>query len=973
MGRPMLSSLRSRLFLLVAFALIPALAALVYSGMTHRRIAGQLAEKRVLHLTRMAAAEHDRMVSEMRALLETLTELPQIQQQDSAVCGMLFSGLMAKHPGLSSLILSSPGGETICSVPPKKGLHLADRPYFQQALTSGRLASSQFLIGRITGEPAIAFALPVLDRHGEARSVLVAGVNLHRWSLIFTAEALPPGWSFTVFDEEGTVLLRFPDAAGWIGKSVGGKPLFRDILARGGEGVLEAEGLDDTTRIYALTTLKLPSGKCYLAAGIPAGEVFAESGRLLYINLLVIAVVALLCFAGIEIGSRLFLLHPVKALVTASRRMAVGELSARTGLPFDRSEIGQLAEAFDTMAKALEQHAAELQARQAKVDRLNRVYAVLSGINGSLLRLRERDELLSEACRIAVERGGFRLTWVGMIDTEMQRVKVAAGFGPAIGYVNEISISTQEEYAEGRCPVGLAVREGASQICNDVESDPRLAPWREATLSHGIYSMAAFPLRMESKVVGSLNFYAGESNFFDEEEVRLLEELTADTSLGLEIIGKEEKLEYLAYYDVMTALPNRALFEERLARALARARGTGRLVGLATLKIDRFKGINERQGLPVGDLVLRETAASLSRSVRESDTVARLGGNIFGLILADVADLEDLPAVINKIVDGFPGSPALAAKGLFLTASLGISIFPDDGDESQILLKNALAAMNWPKPSYGTSFQFFAADIHARALERNRIEVALHAALEKEEFSVFFQPIAEADSRRIVGAEALLRWNSSDLGNVSPAKFIPVAEETGLIIPIGEWVFQSVCREAQKWREEGRPPIRFSINVSGRQLSQPNFVERVREILLRTHAGAEQICLAIELTETEMMEQVEDSLGKLSILRELGFEIYIDDFGTGYSSLSYLKKLPVNRLKIDISFVRDITFDPEAATIAGAIIALAHSLGLQVIAEGIEQEEQLALLNSLGCDAFQGYLLSRPVPIGDFRNLVPTS
>lgn len=421
-----------------------------------------------------------------------------------------------------------------------------------------------------------------------------------------------------------------------------------------------------------------------------------------------------------------------------------------------------------------------------------------------------------------------------------------------------------------------------------------------------------------------------------------------------------ERLNYLASHDALTNLPNRTLFYDRLGQAISRVAWRNRLVAVLFLDLDRFKVINDTLGHAVGDLLLQEVSKRLGLLLRSGDTVARLGGDEFVIILDDVAKAEDVAKVCQKILESLSKPLLLKEHELFITVSIGISLFPNDGRDAETLLKNADTAMYKAKEQGRNNYQHFSPNMNVKALERLALETNLRHALERNEFLLHFQPFVSLATGEIVGMEALIRWRHPDLGMVSPAQFIPLAEETGLIVPISEWVLKTACRQNKTWQELGLRPIRMAVNLSARQFYEKDFRKGVVATLRET--GLEPHYLELELTEGTIMKSTDVTVTALDEFHQLGIAISIDDFGTGYSSLNYLKRFPVNKLKIDQSFVRDVVKDPDDAAITNAIVVLGHTLQLKTIAEGVETQEQLDFLRSIGCDEVQGYLFSKPLP-----------
>jgi diguanylate cyclase (GGDEF)-like protein len=428
------------------------------------------------------------------------------------------------------------------------------------------------------------------------------------------------------------------------------------------------------------------------------------------------------------------------------------------------------------------------------------------------------------------------------------------------------------------------------------------------------------------------------------------------------------EVEHLAYYDTLTDLPNRLLFEDRLAQALTLAQRNRQILGTLFLAIDRFKKINDTLGHAVGDLLLKDVAERVKHCISECDTVARFDGEEFAVLLTRVTGTEDLVAISRSINEALKPSFLLAGQEIYVTASIGISLFPFDGEDLGTLLKNAGAALYRAKMQGGNDYQFYTSDMNARALKRLALESSLRRAVEHEEFVLHYQPIIEIESRKIVGMEALVRWQHPKFGLLAPAEFIPMAEDTGLILLLGAWVLRTACAQARSWQQAGCGDLRIAVNVSARQFQDKNLPDTVVQILSET--GLDSSYLELELTESSIMQNPESAVKTMTELREMGVKISIDDFGTGYSSLGYLKRLPIDILKLDRSYVNGATTDPDDAALVMAIISLAHNLKLRVIAEGVETEEHVRFLRLLRCDGGQGYLFGKPMPADLFQALI---
>lgn len=433
----------------------------------------------------------------------------------------------------------------------------------------------------------------------------------------------------------------------------------------------------------------------------------------------------------------------------------------------------------------------------------------------------------------------------------------------------------------------------------------------------------------------------------------------------------EQRLMYLSHYDSLTGLPNRTLFHDRVGRALQRAQPHNTLVAVMFLDLDRFKYVNDTWGHAVGDLLLIKVAERLTNIINETDTVARFGGDDFTIVLENINNEEEVASTAQKILEMMLTPFDLNDHETFITTSIGISLYPNDAFDVETLLKNADAAMYRAKESGKNNYQFFTPQMNASTHQRLLLETQLRHALDRDELTLYYQPQIHLASGRIVGTEVLLRWHHPKMGMVSPQIFIPLAEETGLIVAIGEWVLHQACLQHQKWRTSGHPILRIAVNLSSRQFKQDNLVKEVVKILENTYMDPN--LLELELTESMLMQDADSATKILHQLKEMGIQLAIDDFGTGYSSLSYLRRFPIDKLKIDKSFMLEIPTNQDDMAIIRAIVALARTLNLSVIAEGVETKQQLAFLKSLRCDEIQGFLFSHPLPADEFAQLLMTS
>jgi diguanylate cyclase (GGDEF)-like protein/PAS domain S-box-containing protein len=615
-----------------------------------------------------------------------------------------------------------------------------------------------------------------------------------------------------------------------------------------------------------------------------------------------------------------------------------------------------------------------LQAARAE-QRLNRALRLLSGCNSALVHAKNETALLDEICRMVISLGQYRMTWVGFAQRDDdESVAPVARAGADDGYV-DLAAVTWADTERGRGPAGTAIREQRTVVMRDLRANPAFAPWLEEAVKHGYAACVALPVTAGDRTFGALSIYAAEAEAFDAEEVNLLEELASDLGYGIFSLREagarerlEQELEYHHNHDFLTELPNRKLFDERLVRDISQARRSGRVLPVLMIGIDRFQIVNDSFGRGSGDAFLKHVSQCLSGSLREGDTLARLSGDEFAVSLSEVEDANDVALVARRLQAAAERPLDISGRAVSATVSVGISIFPKDGVEPDTLLQSAESAMHDAKTAGGNTLRFYTADTNERMFARFALEIDLRRAIGQNELRVHYQPKVSLATGQMTGAEALVRWQHPQRGLVPPAEFIPLAEATGFIQSIGKWVLNEVCSQLRAWQDAGMSVPSVAVNLSAHQFRDENLVAIVDEALRRHGVTADR--LDLEITESVLMGDVEGAVVTLGQLRALGVSLSLDDFGTGYSSLSYLKRFPINSLKVDRAFVQDITTSPDDAMICRAIIDLAHNLGLQVVAEGVETEDQLAYLRNHRCDEFQGYLFSRPVPPAEFAAFV---
>jgi diguanylate cyclase (GGDEF)-like protein/PAS domain S-box-containing protein len=598
---------------------------------------------------------------------------------------------------------------------------------------------------------------------------------------------------------------------------------------------------------------------------------------------------------------------------------------------------------------------------ETRIIQLNRVHAMLSGINALIVRVRDRNELCSEACRIATDEGGFKMIWIGLIDQATQKIVPVASVGVREDFMAQVrgNFTLQEGLPLSNTMTARAIREAKPIVANNLEFNADVFFHKEH-FAAGIRSMAVLPLITGGAVVGVVALYAFEIEFFHADEMKLLTGLTGDIAFAIDHIEKQERLDYLAYYDVLTGLANRALFLERTAQYIRSAASGGRKLALFLIDLERFKNINDSLGRPAGDLLLKQVAEWLTQIVGDANLLARVDADHFGIVLPDLKHVRDVMSLLQKTMQAFLSHPFRLNDGVFrIAAKVGVAICPDDGTDADTLFRNAESALKKAKLS-GEKYLCYSQNMTVSVASRLTLENQLRQALERREFALFYQPKINLVSGEVTGAEALLRWNDPVTGLVSPNRIIPILEETGLIHDVGRWALNEAVETYRRWHTAGLKAACIAVNVSPMQLRNRDFVAEIQEAIgLDPMAPAG---LELEITESLIMEDVRVSIGSLRAIRALGVRIAIDDFGTGFSSLSYLARLPVHTLKIDRSFVIDMGEGPEGLALVSTIINLAHSMKLNVVAEGVETEEQARLLRLLNCDEIQGYWFAQPMP-----------
>jgi len=609
---------------------------------------------------------------------------------------------------------------------------------------------------------------------------------------------------------------------------------------------------------------------------------------------------------------------------------------------------------------------AERRKAQDELTSLNRLYAVVSGINALGLQVRDRDDLFRNACSIAVERGEFVMAWIGMVHRSTKKIVPMAWAGADDRTMAAIRthLSSSAGSLQGTTLGARAIRNMAPVIANDVQRDESLAFGRMHAEA-GVRSIAVLPLVVSGKAVGIFALYTDKPEFFDAAGILLLTELAGNVAFAIDYIERQERLDHFAYYDELTGLANRSLFIDRITQHMLSASSSGHKLAVFLIDLERFKKFNDSLGRAAGDILLQQVAEWLAQGSGNVNLLARVGADQFAMVLPEVTYEADMLRLLEKRIADFMSHPFRVNEVVYrIAAKVGIVLYPDDGTDADTLFKNAESAVKKAKVS-GDRFLFYAQKMNETVPGSLGIENRLRLALEKEQFVLHYQPKVDLASGKITGAEALIRWNDPQNGLMPPASFISILEDTGLIHEVGRWALHKAIADHQRWRRLGLPAVRIAVNVSPLQLRHRRFVAQIEEAVSIAPGAAAG--LELEITESLIMEDVDLSIVSLLAIRALGVTIAIDDFGTGFSSLSYLSKLPVDTLKIDRSFVVDMASESGGLTLVSVIINLAHALKLKVVAEGVATEEQLRELRLMHCDEMQGFLYGKPVPVEIFE------
>ncbi len=906
MLRPLRLSIRARLILLVLAMVLPAAGLVSWLIVAESAKARDAAYARVQTIAENRADDLGKYLQEREAVLERLAARPLVRSLDPKHCDPVIGEYVYLYPEFTTLVVRDLDANLVCSFMSYAApqLQRGKFPWFEEGVRSGQFTVGDAYLGYQTRRWVSVLTYPIRNLRGEVAGLLIQPLDLLGLRPRLL-KGIPESAVLAVVDRRGKLLLHSGAQRDWVGQSAAAG--ITDVPPRAG-GLRSVRDADEVQRLYAYAAV--PATGWHVFAGLPENEVLADYRAWLARSIgLGVAILLLVLLLALHLSS--VIAKPIRALVRTCARVADGDTAARAQLA-GPPEIESVARQF------------------------NRMLDVRVGAEEAL---RASEERLHGIVHMAVEA-------IVVVDEQFKVVL----FNPAAEAIFGYSAAQA---------MGAGLERFIPQRAQQ-SGQPDLVP----------AGADAFETEGRVEAIGLRA---------DGSEVPLEMSLSRITHSGPPLYSvvlndisarkrDEARLNALANYDPLTALPNRTLFHQRLQRSLVHAQRFNEGLAVLFIDLDRFKNVNDTLGHDAGDRVLQAVAERLKGCLREVDILARLGGDEFAVLIEQVTDARMVGAIAHKLIKAVGELLMLGEQEYQITASIGISTYPADGSDGTTLLKNADIAMYRAKEKGKNNSQFYAAVMNAHSLQRLSLETGMRHALERGEFLLHYQPKVDIASGRITGMEALVRWMRPESGLVSPAEFIPLAEETGLIVPIGAWVLRAACERNHAWQKLGMPPLRVAVNLSARQFVHANLVSDVARVLDATRLAPAS--LELEITESMVMDNPERAIQTLRQLKSMGIALAIDDFGTGYSSLGYLKRFPIDNIKIDRSFIKDIPRSNDDAIITRTIIDMTHNLRLKVVAEGVETEAQLQFLREHGCDEMQGYYFSRPLAEDAFLALV---
>jgi len=900
----------ARLILLLLAVIVPAAGLVAWLILAESREANEVGYASVKAIARETAADLGVLLRDNQVLLQQLAERPLVRALNESQCDPVIGEYVRLHTAFTTLAVHDLRGKIICSFPSAPMAQIGDElyPWFKESGRSGRFSAGDTYHGHQSGRWVSVLKYPVRDASARVSGLLILQLDLNALEqrLLHSTPAI---FTVAVLDRQDKMLMQSADSASWVGSPIANL-LAKKIDSQGGT-FFSAPGADGLQRMWAEATV--PATDWRVISSIAEFEILGSHRARLVSSITISLATSLVALAlAYKIASTI--VEPVRELTGTCANVAAGDLDAR--------------------AKVVGPAEVRLVAHQ-----LNRMLDVRSNAEQAL---RESEEQLQGIIHLAAEA-------IIVMDGEFRLVLFNAAAESIFGCSAVDAIGTPGELLFPEHQRESWTRRLAEFHLDD-SSVMRIGV--EAEIFGLRASGEEFPLEMSLSRIS----HSGK---------RLYTAVLSDISIRKRDL---ERLNMLAYYDPLTLLANRTLFHQRLQQALVKAQRFNKGLAVLIMDLDRFKVFNDTLGHEDGDRVLQLVAQRAKECLREADTLARVGGDEFAVLIVENADSWYVGSVAGKLLEAVARLMTLDGQEYRVTASIGISLYPTGGRDAKTLLRNADIALHGAKERGKNNAQFYTTAMPLQSMARLPLETGLVHALERGEFILHYQPKVNIANGRITGMEALVRWMRPGTGMVSPAEFIPLAEETGLIVPIGAWVLKTACERNHEWQREGLPQLRVAVNLSARQFVQANLVSDVARVL--DASGLDPAWLELEITESVVMENPEQAIRTLRQLKSMGIVLSIDDFGTGYSSLAYLKRFPIDNIKIDRSFIKDIPGNSDDSSITHAIINLTHNLRHKVIAEGVETLEQLDFLREHGCDEMQGYFFSRPLPEVEFLALV---
>ena len=917
-------SIRVRLLLLILGTLF--VPAILVGGRYYQDRAKEIAAA-VSGLSTMArgiATSVDAKVQGTTQLHFGLSRARDLDSRDKAACSKFLSDVLEKNPDFTGILTIKPDGSLFCdSLSTGRVLDLRDRSYFQRALKNPDTAAIEPVFGRLTGAAVLQIAYPAHDEARQLRFVLLASLDLNRL-MKEQIQNLPPGFEFLLVDDKGTIFVRSPAqhrTDEQPGASIAGSAKLRLALENAAT-TRELTGHGGDAEIWATAhTISVGGVALHVLLGRSKSELVAAAERRLAEDMGALAILSIVLFAGVGLFAEFGIRSQIGRIAKMARRLGAGDLTARVAPPYPGGELGSLMTVLNHTASSL-----ELQRRD------------IEELNQKLRRAQELEALEKQRLDVAVNNMAQGLI---LYDASERVVICNQQFTKMMG-MSPLVIKPGCTFREV-----IAHRRETGSLATGVE-EYRTTFLRNIAAGHHTPIVSTMSDGRSIQVVGK----GIESGGW----VATVEDITERQRV-------ETRIAHMAHYDALTELPNRVLFRERLDHELKNI-SQGRQLAVFYIDIDEFKRINDSLGHPVGDELLKAVAGRLGSCVAAGDAVARLGGDEFAIIQTAIKRPADTMDLITRIYQAIREPYECFGHLLTTDASIGIARAPQDGTDLDQLLKNADLAMYEAKADGRRTYRFFEPGMGARMHALRMLELDLRQAIADGGFEIVYQPLVNLGDSRVTGCEALLRWHHPLRGMISPAEFIPVAEETGMINELGEWVLNKACSEAASWPDD----VRVAVNVSPVQFRSPAFSLKVARALANSGLPARR--LELEITEAVLIRDDDAALAMLYHLRGLGVRIALDDFGTGYSSLSYLQRFPFDKIKIDRCFIKDVAEPDGSACIVQAIVNIASARHMTTTAEGVETEEQLDALRGLECTEMQGYLFSKPLSAADIKPML---